>query len=195
MEGPAPINTPQNEYFINKETENKNEYIINENEYKLCVYIEDKYIIFNIYKLDDISLYYYQNKFELKEIINILNLNNNLYDNLEKIKELVNEAYLNKKLLIYNGNKEINLKIKLPIGFKEYECSIKLNKKELNINEKLELILNEILLLKKSNNINDKFKEIEKLIFDLKDIINKKMKENEELINRLRNNIKDNQNI
>ena len=121
MEGPAPINTPQNEYCINKEIENKNEYIMNENKYKLLIYIEDKYIIFNIHKLGNISLYSYENKFELKEIINILKLNDNLYDNLEKIKELVNEAYLNKKLLIYNGNKEMNLKIKLPIGFKEYE--------------------------------------------------------------------------
>ena len=198
MEAPTPINTSQNEYFKYKEMENKNEYLMNDNKYKLLVYIEDKYIIFNINKLDNISLYYYQNKFELKEIINILKLNNNLYDNLEEIKELINEAYLNNKLSIYNENNEINLKFKLPIGFnKEYEYSIKLNKKELNINEKLEIIINEIIFLKQSNNIliNHKLKEIEELIFDLKDIINKKMKENEELINILKNQIKNNENL
>ena len=66
MEGPAPINSPQNEYFINKEIENKDEYIMNENEYKLLVYIEDKYIVFNIIKLDNLSLYCYQNKYKLE---------------------------------------------------------------------------------------------------------------------------------
>ena len=50
MEGPAPIIATQNEYSINKEIENKNEYIMNEDEYKLLVYIEDKYLIFNINK-------------------------------------------------------------------------------------------------------------------------------------------------
>ena len=75
METPVPINTPQNDYFIDKEIENKNEYIMNENEYKLLVYIKDKYIIFNVNKLENISLYYYQNKYELKEIINIVNIN------------------------------------------------------------------------------------------------------------------------
>ena len=152
MEGPLPINTPQNECFIDKEIENKNEYIINE--YKLLVYIKDKYIIFNISKIENISLYYYQSKYELKEIINILNLNNNLYDNLEKIKELINKSYLYKKISINNKNNEMNLKLKLTEGFtKEYKCLIKLNKIELNINEKFERIINEILLLKKSNNI------------------------------------------
>ena len=196
MDTPPTINPPKNDNFRdnnNKKIENKDEYIMNE--YKLLVYIEDKYIIFNINKLDsNILLYHYQNKYELKEIINILNLNINLYDNLEKIRELINEAYLNKKLSIYNINNEMNLNLKLTIGFKEYEYLIILNKKELNINEKFEMIINKILLLKKSNNvlINDKFKEIEKLIFDLKDIVNKKMKENEDSINLLKNNIKDN---
>ena len=55
MEAPTPINTPQNKYFKSKEMENKNEYLMNDNKYKLLVYIEDKYIIFNINKLENIS--------------------------------------------------------------------------------------------------------------------------------------------
>ena len=125
MEGPAPIIATKNEYFINKEIENKNEYIMNENEYKLLVYIKDKYIIFNVNKLENISLYYYQNKYELKEIINILNLNDNLYDKLEEIKELINKAYLSKKISIHNINNKINIILKLTNGLKDYESSIK----------------------------------------------------------------------
>ena len=109
MEAPTPLKTPYNEYFIEKEIENKNEYIFNDYKYKLLVYLEDKYIIFNISKLDNISLYYYQKEYELKEIISLLNLNNYLYDNLGKIKELINEVYLNQKLSIYDMNNETNL--------------------------------------------------------------------------------------
>ena len=57
--------------------ENNKEYLfkIKEKEYKLLINIEYKYIIFKIEQLNNISLYYYQNKYELKQINDILKLN------------------------------------------------------------------------------------------------------------------------
>ena len=109
--------------------------------------------------------------------------------------ELIDKSYSNKKLSINsNINNEIELKIKLTIGFNEYESLIKLNKKELNINEKFEIITYEILLLKKINNtiINNKIKEVEKLFSNLKSSVNKKLKENSKTISMLKIKIEDN---
>ena len=135
MEAPTPLRIENTELSkSNQEIKNKKEYIfeINNIKYKLFVYIQNKYINFKIIKLDEISLFNYNIKYELKQIINILNINNDLYDNLSKIMKLIDDAYLNNKISINNNiNNEINIKIKLTIGFKEYKCIIKLNKKRI----------------------------------------------------------------
>ena len=190
MEAPAPLNQTK---------ENKNEYIfkINDKEFKLIVFIENQYIIFTINQLNKLSLYYYENKYEFSQIIELLNLNSNLYNNLENILELIHEAYLNKKISLNITTNNIEIIIKFTIGFKEYEYSIVLYKKEYNINDKFQFIFNELFLLKKSKNeyLNEKLKLIEDSILDLKELINKKFKENEIIINELKNKIKDNKNI
>ena len=177
--------------------ENKNEYLFNieDNEYKLHINKENQYIFFKIEQSNNISLYNYQNKYELKQINDILNLNNKI-DNFDEIRELFDKSYLNNKLSININDNNINIKIKFPILYKEYESIITLNKEEKNINNKFEIIINELSLLKEFKNkiINDKIQEIEKLINDLKDIVNKKMKENEESIKILKDKIKNNQN-
>jgi hypothetical protein len=111
--------------------------------------------------------------------------------------KLVDSCFSNNKLSIkFDINKDINIIIKYPILYDELECSLKLIKTESNINEKFEIILNEISLLKKDKNIeiNEKFKNIEKLILDLKDNISKKLEDNLNMINELKDKIEKNKN-
>ena len=79
-----------------------------------------------------------------------MDLNNKINDNLEKVMKFVDNCFSNNKLSIkYDINNDMNIIMKYPIGFEEHECSLKLIKTESNINEKFEIILNEISLLKK----------------------------------------------
>ena len=175
------IENKKKEYFM------KNK----DNEYILVVYIENNNIIFNIKQLNNISLYFYQNKYELNEILDVLKIDYKLIDNFEKIIELINKAYSNNKLFIHHTNDQINLKIVFCIELREYESTLILNKKEIDINEKFELIMKELELLKEMNFklINDKIKEIEKFLFDLKNYVEKKMEENKVLIHNLKKKI------
>ena len=63
-----------------------------------------------------------------------------------------------------------------------------------DINEKFEIIFNEIILLKKNKEmkINEHFKHIEKFIHNLKDDINKKFEDNLKIINELKDKIEKN---
>ena len=161
--------------------------------YKLKIYSSNKYINFKIEKLDDLILYYYYNNYEHHKIVNILKLNEMLYDNFEKIIELINEAYLNEKISIMNNgndNDSIDLRIDLPIGFKVYNCSLILKRKEFGINEKLELIMNEV----HNVNINNEYKKIEKKILNIKQSTEKELNINSELNKSLNEKIKNNKN-
>ena len=184
MEAPTPIGITR---------EIKNEYIfkINKDEYKLSVFKENQNMIFSINQLNKLSLYYYENRYELLQLIDLLNLNSNLYGNFQKISEFIHEAYLNKKITLNYLSNKISIKIKFTIGFKEHECSIDLNEKEYNINNRFEKVFSELFFLKSSKNeyLNDKLNEIEKLILNIKDLINKKLKENEKIINELKTKI------
>ena len=117
-------------------------------------------------------------------------MNSNICHNLEEVIDLIDSAYKNKKLIIYyNNDNIINIKMKYPIVYKERECIIKLNIKEIEIDDTFKIILNEIMLIKKEKKeiINDKLNNIEKLLLDLKDYINKKLEENKSIINKLKN--------
>ena len=106
-------------------------------------------------------------------------LNNILYDNLEKIIELINDSHINDKLFIKDINEtNIELLIKLPIGYKEYDCSIFLNKETLNINSKFEIIIRELEKYKdKNNNLLGKFKDyLIKLKVSIENILNDNIK-------------------
>ena len=194
METPIPI-IPINYYESKKENIIiKKEYNIdiNNNTYNLIITLDNEFIEFKVYQLNDIKFIYYKNKFNLNNINNILDLSLNIYNNLEKVLELIDLVYKNKKLLInIDINNKMNLIIRYPIGFNEHECLIPIIQKELDINEKFEIILNEIILLKKSEDrrINEKLKKIEKLLLDIKYNVNKKFEENINFINLLKNEI------
>ena len=184
MSAPAPINnmTEQlDEKIARKELILK----LNNLEYKLIILIDNDYLLLKIELLNEIILYSYQIKYDLKTIINILMLNNILYNNFEKIIELINDAYTNKKLLIKDVNKDrIELIIKMPIGFKEYDCSIILNRKNPDINEKFTIIIGELKKYKDCN--NNEIKMLEKYLLDLRSLVDNKLNQNSKLINNLK---------
>ena len=182
--------------FNELENDNENKIVkkeynieINNEKYNLMIIIDNKLINLKIYKLNNMEFIYYENKFTLKKINNILYMNSNICNNLEEVIDLIDSAYNNNKIIIYLNNDNImNIKIKYPIAFKERECIIKLNKKEKEINDKFKMILNEIKLIKKERDkiINDKLNNIEKLIINIKDYVNKKLEENNNIINKLK---------
>ena len=199
MDAPTPISLN----FINQ-LENDNKIIkreynieINNEKHKLKLTIDNKLINLKIYKINNMDFKYYENQFNLKDINNILYKNSNICNNLEEVLELIDSIYKNKKLIINNNKDNImNIIIKYPIGIKEYESIIKLNKKEIGINEKFKIILNEIMIIKKDNDkiINDKLNNIEQLLIELKDNVNKKLEENKNIINKLKNINENNKN-
>ena len=161
---------------------------INNNKYNLIITLDNEFIEFKVYQLNDIKFIYYKNKFNLNNINNILDLSLNIYNNLEKVLQLIDLAYKNKNLLInIDINNKMNLIIRYQIGFMKHECLIPLIEKELDINEKFEIIFNEIILLKKleDRRINEKIKNIEKLLLDIKT----KFEENLNIINLLKNEV------
>ena len=165
----TPIIPTNNDESKKKNITIKKEYNIdiNNNKYNLIITLDDEFIEFKVYQLNDIKFIYYKNKFNLNNINNILDLSFNIYNNLEKVLQLIDLAYKNKKLLInIDINNKMNLIIRYQIGFMKHECLIPLIEKELDINEKFEIIFNEIILLKKleDRRINEKFKKIEKLL-------------------------------
>ena len=182
--------------FNELENDNENKIVkkeynieINNEKYNLMINIDSKLINFKIYKLNNMEFIYYENKFNLKDINNILYMNSNICNNLEEVFDLIDSAYNNKKVIVYyNNNNIMNLKMKYPILYKERECIIKLNKKEIEIDDKFKIILNEIMIIKKEKNeiINDKLNNIEKLILELKKNVNKKLEENKSIINKLK---------
>ena len=195
MNEPAPLNYPTSETDNNNEVNIQKEFLIKTDNitYKLKIDSNNKYISFKIEKSDDIMLYFYYNKYEYKTIVNILKLNELLYDNFEKIIELMNEAYLNEKISIMNNgndNDSIDLRIDLPIGFKVYNCSLILKRKELEIKQKLEVIMNQV----RNFNINNEYKMIEKRILNIKQSTEKKLNINSELNKSLNEKIENNKN-
>ncbi len=187
----TPIIPTNNDESKKKNITIKKEYNIdiNNNKYNLIITLDDEFIEFKVYQLNDIKFIYYKNKFNLNNINNILDLSLNIYNNLEKVLQLIDLAYKNKKLLInIDINNKMNLIIRYQIGFMKHECLIPLIEKELDINEKFEIIFNEIILLKKleDRRINEKFKKIEKLLLDIKYNVNKKFEENINFINLLK---------
>ena len=128
----------KNDLFIKKKEYELEE---NANRYKLNITLKIIYIDFKLTPINDIIFIYYINKYDLNSINNKLSLSHNMYNNLEKVMKLIDDCYINNKLsLKIDINNEINLALKYPIGYKEYESSITLMKEKFDINEKFEII-------------------------------------------------------
>ena len=134
----------------------------------------DNYISFKLKKLNNISLYYYMEKYNYNDISKIL-LNKKEYFDLSEIILLFDKAIENKNInLIYDKNNKImNMKIKRIIDSKDIEHDIKLKEKKFTNEEILKTLIEKE---------NSKDPLINNLI--------KKNKENEEHINQLEDKIK-----
>ena len=168
---------------------NKKEYELNFNniKYNLQIQSDLKYIYFRLIELKEnkIPLSYYKNKFDLKEIIYLLKVYPELYNDLNKIMELLNLSYINNKLQLSIKNNNINIIVKIISGYTEIECPIKLNEEKININDKIELILNDIIYLRHNKNkllTNAKLLEIENILKDIQFSTKRKLQENEDKI-------------
>ena len=84
---------------------------MNNKKYRLTIINFDKCIQLKINDINNLNLYYYQNKYTLKDIIDSLKLDINLYDNFNKIMDLIKDAYLNNNILLELFNNNINLVI------------------------------------------------------------------------------------
>ena len=199
MEGPAPIFMQETiETPIENEKDlhfNEKQYLIKINnlEYKLIILYNESKIIFQIDNEQKLLLYNYKKIYLFKELISIFSLPLEIYEESTKIIELIDKAFNNDKLKLKfddkNNNILLTIKIKNWSVNKENDYTIKINKNDYKINEKFDIIIKELELLKQNN---ESLFTIEKKIISLKNEINNKLKENQILIDSLQEKIKNN---
>ena len=136
--------------------------------------------------------YNYNIKMSLTTIINKLELNSIKYSNLDLLLKLFDEVYNNDKLSIEINDETCMLKILFINVLKESLYEIKLYKNYTTINDKFNILFNQIQLLKNNNTIfelRNKINESNKIIKE-KDEKIKEIKDNKDnLINELNNKI------
>ena len=201
MEAPTPTSTHPKTANANDQNKlndsqlkiiNKKEYELKyeNNIYNLQIQIDLNYIYFKIIqnKDEDIVQTFYKNKFDLKTITSILKLHPDIYNDLNKVISLLNDCYNTNKIRLSIKEKDVNIIITIINGNIEIECPIYLFVTKTGIDDKIEIIIDNIKLLKKSinnNSANNKILEIEKTIKDMQILINTKLEENENKIKEL----------
>ena len=183
---PLEIKTPEEEIEVQKEYIFKRD----SNNYKLEILEQDQHILLKLYDINSLNLFYYTQKYTLKNIVNILKLDTTIYNNWNKMIGLIDEVYSNNKIIL----QLINNNIHLIINLNNIECSLILYKTDYGINEKLNIIINEINDIKKNNiiSIENKLEQIKKAIIDIKNHTKKIIKDNTESIDSLRKKILNN---
>ena len=171
----------------NKDNLNDDIYIIKEYNitkekeiYNLRIEIDNENIYFKIKSLNESIDYIYKNKLKLTSFINKLELNLNKYSDYELIMKFFDKIYNKNNIIIDEINDDnINLKIKYTLLYEEAEFEIKLYKEYMNINDKFNIMYNQLKLIKnndynlKLNNKNSEIEEMRKEINELKKNINK----------------------
>ena len=170
VEAPFPSN-------IEKQIIDEKQYLLNclNKKYSLKIERNMHYIFFNLYKLDEISLFYYKNKFDLPKIIQLLKINPDLYNDFPKIFKLIEECYSNNKISLNIYNNVIDL----ILNINENNIIIHLIKSDLNLNEKFNSVIEQIKFIKKKANnlIDDRLCIIEVLLHDIENDTNAKINE------------------
>ena len=136
--------------------------------------------------------YIYSNIYNFKEMKSLLKLGD-IYNN-DQIVYFFDDAYSKNKIYINDEDFNIKLIIKLPKENNESNESILiLNKKDLDINEKFEMIINEINCIKNNNIslIDKKFEEIFERLNIIESSMNEKIKNKKENLNSLNKEIDD----
>ena len=171
-----------NDSYIHREYNIKNENEI----YNLRIEIDYININFKLKKLNESIDYIFKNNFKIISFINILDLNPSKFSNNELILKIFDKLYIKNNILIEeidNNNDNINLKIRYSIFYDDIEKEIKLYKEYMNINDKINVMYNQLKLKNSYNefefkNDNIEIEEMKKEINELKLKINKKENEN-----------------
>ena len=186
-----------------KELENgiviRNQYLLklDSTPFKLTIEIDIKNntLTFKLRQVDNISYYYYVSVFNYEDIIKRLNLEKNDFKDIKNIADLLDTTIKNEKVLINKDEEknELFLKIKLEKYSKQEDYFFNLEKKIIPEKEIINILIEEVNILKNKNKLNN----IEQIVN--KNIINKdflickgnstKNGENIELQNKLKNSI------
>ena len=174
--------------------EEKKEYLISTKytNYKLLIIINYQKDTIEIKINENIFMprYIYSNLYNSKEIKSLLKLGD-IY-NTDQIIYFFDDAYSKNKICIKDEDFNIKLVIKIPNeDNKKNESILILNKKDLNINEKFELIINEINCMKNNNIalIDKKFEEIIERLNNIESSLNEKIKDSTDNLNLLKKEI------
>lgn len=193
MDAPTPIypkfetpDGPQDNVIHKKEYEFKCENKL----YKLQIQIDSYFIYFKINEIldDDIIPIIYKNKFDLKNIVSKLKLLPDIYDELIKVLLLLDDCYNDNKLKLSIKGKEVNIIAIIKNGNLEIECIINLIENKTEIDDKFEIIINDIKLLKNQLS-NNKILEIENSLKKMQEYVNQKFEANEKTIKELTSKI------
>ena len=137
-----------NDVCIYREYNIKNEKEI----YNLRIEIDHINIYLKLKKLNESIDYIYKNNFKIISFINILELNPSKFSNFELILKIFDKLYNKDNILIEEiDNDNINLKIRYSIFYDDIEKEIKLYKEYMNIDDKINIMYNQ---LKLKNNYN-----------------------------------------
>ena len=158
--------------------------------YNIRIEMDDSNIYFILKKLNESIDYIYKNKFKIISFINILELNQNKYSISELILKIFDKLYNKNNILIDKIDEDnINIKIKYSILYDDIEKEIKLYKEYMNINDKINIIHNQLKLLNTINN-----KNIELRTDGNNNKLKKEIDEMRKEINELKLNKKENNN-
>ena len=177
----------------------KNKYIFKAHKsiYKLILYYDNSFIYFKIIELNNITFYYYQNKYSYESLIQILELDANLFINLEIIEDLIYQTYINKYLNLksdIDNNAYFSIKLYKDDKLKKYKLPLK--KETFGINEKFHIIIEEINKLRKGKVMDNKeYKKLYEILKYLEESIFKKLDKNKSKINLLNSKLNDNEKI
>lgn len=197
-DAPTPIYIEPKMLKINKPVESTQTKILDKKDYELKydnnlynleIKFDSNYIYFRIYENKDnnIQPIFYKNKFDLKTITYNLKLYPEIYNSLDKVFSLINDSYNSNKIKLSIKDNLMNIIIKVVNGNIEIDCPINLKETKLEIDEKFEMVISDINILKKNiNNLtNKKILEIENIIKDVQILTNRKLEENENKIKEL----------
>jgi len=180
-------NNKSNNFFDYREYNIK----IDNNAYNLRLEINEKYIYFILFNLNESLEYIYKNKMDLSTIINKLELNPSKYSNSEIILKIFDDKKNQISINVVNDNFYKILIKSLNEFEEEITTEIKLNKEFMNDNDKFKYIFSILKLIMKNNNKIGEKREMENIknkINELNTNINKKdtiiQKLNEKIFNQ-----------
>ena len=157
--------------------------IIKENEvYNLRLEFDQININFKLKKLDESIDYIYKNKYKITSFINKLESNPNKFTYYEMLINTFDKSYNENNILIDKINDD-NIVIK--IKYDDIEKKIQLDKEYMNINDKFNIMYNQLKFINNNNKI-----EIEKMKKEIKELelkLDKKEKEKDNIIDEIIN--------